>query len=231
MSEKSKFWYLKNVNIFEGMPDSEMDRIARLSSMKTAKKHQIIYFPDEPSSSIFFLKEGYVKISRVSEDGKEIILDIIGPGEVFGEMSLIDEGQSGRNEIAEAVVEVLICAINKRDFEEMVKKNPELNFQITKRIGAKLRKIEERVSEMAFKDVRRRLASFLIRYAEEFGKIQKGVISVKSFLSHQEIAFLIASARQTVTTELNELKSLGIIDFSHKTFIIKNMQKLKQIAK
>lgn len=229
MAEQSKFWYLKNFNLFEGMPEVEMKKVEQMSSMSQVKKHQPIYFPDEPSRSIFFLKEGHVKISRLSEDGKELILDIIGPGEIFGELSLVEGG--GRNEIAEALDVVIVCAMNKADFESILKSNPELNFEVTKRMGLRLRKIEERVTDLVFKDVGGRVTSFLVRYAEEFGKIKGGVVKVHSFLSHQEIAFLTGCSRQTVTTILNDLKDQNLIDISHRTLVIQDLDALKRTAR
>lgn len=230
MPEKSKFWYLKHLNIFEGMPEEEIIKVGDMSSMSTAKKHQIIFFPDQPSQSIFFLKEGHVKISRISEDGKEVILDVIGPGELFGELSLVEEGER-RTEIAEALDEAVICAIDKRDFEGLLKRSPELNLEVTKRFGLRLRRFQERVSDLVFKDVKKRIASFVVRYAEEFGKMKKGVVTISPFLSHQEIAFLTASARQTVTTTLNEMKAEGVIDFSRKSLTINDFAKLQKIAR
>lgn len=230
MAEHTKFWYLKNFNIFEGMDDPTMKRVDEMTSMVKAKSHQPIYFPDAPSSSIFFLKEGHVKISRINAEGKELILDVMGPGEIFGELSLVDEEEKP-SEIAQALDDALICAMKNSDFEALLKSNPDLNFQITKRIGLRLRRIEERVSELIFKDVRKRIASFLVRYAEEFGKIKKGVVTVKTHLSHQEIALLTGSARQTVTTTLNEFRALDLIDFSRKGITIKEFEKLRQLAR
>jgi len=230
MQEKSKFWYLKHFNIFEGLPQEEMMKVGEMSSISSVKKRQIIFFPEESSQSIFFLKEGHVKISRISEDGKEVILDVIGPGELFGELSLVEEGER-QAEIAEALDEAVICAVDKRDFEGLLRRSPELNLEITKRIGLRLRKFHERVSDLVFKDVKKRIASFLVRYAEGFGKMKKGIVTIQPFLSHQEIAFLTASARQTVTTTLNELKAEGIIDFSRKTLTINDLSKLQKIAR
>ncbi|MDI6803181.1 MAG: cyclic nucleotide-binding domain-containing protein [Bacteroidota bacterium] len=98
MSEKTKFWYLKNFNLCERLSDEEMQKIEKMVAMNNFKKSHPIYFPEQPSTNIFFLKEGHVKISRLHEDGREIILDVLGPGEIFGELSLIDD--EGRKEIA-----------------------------------------------------------------------------------------------------------------------------------
>ncbi|MBI3193593.1 MAG: Crp/Fnr family transcriptional regulator [Ignavibacteriae bacterium] len=228
MAEKSKFWYLKGFNIFEGMEESQMKKVEKMTAMSQINKHRPIYFPEQPSTTIYFLKEGHVKLSRLHEDGREVILDVLGPGELFGELSIVDD--EGRKEIAEALDNVLVCTISKADFEELINYNPSMNLQLTKWIGLRLRKFEEKVSELAFKDVTKRIISFLVRYAESFGKIKSGVVSVKSFLSQEEIAHLTAASRQTVTTVLNDLKSQGLIDFSRKDFIIKNFDKLRQLS-
>jgi len=135
------------------MDESLVQSIDKMSSMSTVKKHQPIYFGDEPSRSILFLKDGHVKISRISQDGKEVITDVIGPGEIFGELSLVDEGED-RNEIAEALDDALVCAMDAANFQRIMKNSPELNFEVTKKIGLRLRKVQKRVSDMIFKDVK-----------------------------------------------------------------------------
>ena len=230
MAEQTKFWYLNHFNLFDGLDEDAKMELNRISSMSEVRQHQPIYLPDEPSHSIFLLKKGHVKISRLSAEGKEVILEVIGQGEVFGELSLLEAG-SQRSEIAQALDDVVICAVNQEDFERLMMKNPELNFRVTKRIGLRMKKFEERVTDLVFKDVRKRIASFLVGYAEEFGRIKQGVVTIKMHLSHQEIAFLTGSARQTVTTTLNEFRDSDLIDFSRKEISIKQFEKLKLIAR
>ncbi len=229
MDRQSKFWYLKHVNIFEGMDDASMEKVNQMSSMSSVRSHQPLYFPDEPTQAIFFLKEGHVKISQLAEDGKEIILDVLGPGEIFGELSFSGSGDAS-GELAQALDDAVICTMKKDDFESLLKMKPELNFEVTKRIGLRLRRFQERISEMVFKDVRKRIAAFLVRYAEEFGKMKGGVVTIKMHLSHQEIALLVGAARQTVTTTLNEFRSKGLIDFSRQGFVIKQLSALQKLS-
>lgn len=229
MDRQSKFWYLKHINIFEGMDDASMEKVNQMSSMSSVRSHQPLYFPDEPTQAIFFLKEGHVKISQLAEDGKEIILDVLGPGEIFGELSFSGSGDAS-GELAQALDDAVICTMKKDDFESLLKMKPELNFEVTKRIGLRLRRFQERISEMVFKDVRKRIAAFLVRYAEEFGKMKGGVVTIKMHLSHQEIALLVGAARQTVTTTLNEFRSKGLIDFSRQGFVIKQLSALQKLS-
>ena len=226
---RSKFWYLKHFNIFEGMDEASMEQVNQMSSMSRVQSQQPLYFPDEPTQAIFFLKEGHVKISRIAEDGKEMILDVLGPGEIFGELSFSGSGETS-GELAQALDDAVICTMKKEDFESLLKMKPELNFEVTKRIGLRLRRFQERISEMVFKDVRKRIAAFLVRYAEEFGKIKGGVVTIKMHLSHQEIALLVGAARQTVTTTLNEFRSKGLIDFSRQGFVIKHLPELQKLS-
>jgi CRP-like cAMP-binding protein len=229
MADKSKLWYLENFNIFTTLKQDSMMELNKLVSEKEINKNQPIYFPNEPSSSIFFLKKGRVKISRYSDDGKEIIMAFIKPGEVFGEMAFL--GENERTDIAITVEPSYICAINKNDFAEFVERNPTLNLKLTRIIGLKLKSYSERIEDLVFKDARQRVISFLIKLAEENGKKIGEQTFVKPFLKHQDIADLTACARQTVNDVLTDLREKQIIDFDRKKLIINDERKLSSMMK
>lgn len=229
MAEKSKLWYLENFNLFTSLKQESMMELNKLVQEKEIGKNQPIYFPNEPSSSIFFLKTGRVKISRYSNDGKEMIMAFINPGEVFGEMAYLGEGE--RTDIAITVEPSYICAINKNDFAGFVEKNPALNLKLTRIIGLKLKSYSERIEDLVFKDAKQRVISFLIKLAEDNGKKVGDQIFVKPFLKHQDIADLTACARQTVNDVLTDLREKGIIDFDRKKLIINAQAELKALLK
>lgn len=208
-----------------------MQHINEMASMTSVRPNQPIAFPDEISKNIYLLKKGHVKISRIDEEGREVILEIVGQGEMFGELALLDDEDTGTTtDVVQALDEVLICAIRRETFEMMMRGNPELTFRITKRIGLRLRRFEERVTNLVFKDVRQRVVSFLLRYAEDFGKVRGGVVNIPMHLSHHEIALLTGSARQTVTTILNQLRADGLIDFSRSGMKLIDMSGLERVA-
>jgi CRP-like cAMP-binding protein len=206
-----------------------MMELNKLAQEKEIGKNQPIYFPKEPSSSIFFLKTGRVKISRYSDDGKEIIMAFINPGEVFGEMSYFGEGE--RTDIAISVDPSYICAINKDEFARFIERNPTLNLKLTKIFGLKLKSYSERIEDLVFKDAKQRVISFLVKLSEENGKQVGGQIFVKPFLKHQDIADLTACARQTVNVVLTDLREKNIIDFDRKKLIVNDTSKLKSFLK
>lgn len=195
------------------------------STMKHPEKNQYIYFPEDPSKMLYFLKMGRVKIGSVSPDGKEIIKAILHPGEVFGELSVT--GEDKRTDFAQALDgDVIICAMGVADMMEMMEMNPALSLRITKLIGFRLKKIERRLEALVFKDTKDRIIDFLREIAEEKGKRIGDQIFIKLKLTHQDIGNLTGTARQTVTSILNDLKNEGKISFDRSTIIINDIKKL-----
>ncbi|MDH7603701.1 MAG: Crp/Fnr family transcriptional regulator [Melioribacter sp.] len=192
------------------------------------KGNEPIYFADEPSKTIYFLKTGRVKITKYLSDGSEKIIAIINPGEIFGEMAYLDEGK--RTDYAVTLEPSLICAINKNDLAKFIEQNPELNIRLNKILGLKLRSFSERIEDLIFKDADQRIASFLVRYIEKNGKKIGDKIFVKPFLKHKDIGELTACSRQTVNYFLTNLRKKGIIDFDRNKLIVNNLDELKKIV-
>ncbi|MFQ6614600.1 MAG: Crp/Fnr family transcriptional regulator [Fidelibacterota bacterium] len=220
MSEQTKLWYLQNFNLLEGMKPEMMKEMNEKTKMSRSGKKEIIYFPDEPSDTIYFLKEGKIKISRVTEDGRSMTLQLLGPGEIFGESALL--GQDTHENIAEVVEDALICSINKELFQELLAANPALTLSINKFIGFRLRRIESHIEDLVFKNAGDRIESFLKRYVKTFGKKMIDGWRVRPFLTHQEIAELTATARQTVNTVLNDLVQKEKVSYSRRFFQVKD---------
>ncbi len=227
MADKTKLWYLENFNLFNGLNENSKMELNKISSMKELAKEQPIYFAAEPSKSIFFLKTGRVKIVKYSSDGKENILTLINPGEIFGEMAYLEEEQ--RTDYAITIEPSLICAINKNDLAEFINKNPGLNLKLTKLIGLKLRSYSERIEDLVFKDANQRIISFILRLAQKSGKEIGGQIFIKPFLKHQDIGEITACSRQTVNYLLTELRNKRIINFDRNKLIILKKSELEEL--
>ncbi|NQV15512.1 Crp/Fnr family transcriptional regulator [bacterium] len=219
MAEKTKLWYLQNFNVLEGMSMGVMKELEKNTSMQNSAKKEIIYFPEEASNTIYFLKVGKIKIYRLSEDGKTTTLHLLGPGEIFGESAIL--GQDTHDNIAEVVEDAVVCAMDKRDFQDLMEKSPQLTLSVNKFIGFRLRKIQAHVEDLVFKNAKQRIKAFLHRYVETFGKKMVDGWMVRPFLTHQEIADLTATARQTVNQVLNELAEEDVIKFSRRYLHLK----------
>lgn len=223
-----KIWYLKQFQFFSGLSDEELSKLENLIRIVRVARKQFLYFPEDPSDSVYLLKEGRVKISKISDDGKEITLAILEPGEIFGELAILDEGP--RQTLAEALDDALIYAINRQDFIGFIETKPDLAFRLTKLIGLRRREIESKIEELVFRDVPSRLATLLIQLASNHGMPDQKGMRLNLKLTHQDLGNLIGSTRETTTTWLNEFRKKGFIDFDRRQIIVCDLKELKEFS-
>jgi len=224
---QSKYWFLKRIKLFSNLNEQEMGKLDRVTKMEEVRRRQPVYLPGDASDTVYLLKVGRVKISRLTEEGKELTLAILEPGEVFGELEVL-EG-SPRDTVAEALEDISVCVMQRQDFEEVLQKNPDLTIKLTKLIGFRLKKIENRIEDLVFKDVPVRLAHLLLNLSEEFGQKVDGEIQLRIRMTHQELANLIGSTRETVSATLNDFKRQGLIRQDRRTIIIRDLDGLSSL--
>ncbi len=227
MAEQSenKYWYLRNHKLFSVLKNSQIEELCIITNYRKAKKNDIIYFADETLKRIYFLKRGRIKIAETDESGNEVIIDILQSGDLFGEISLNSEIKN--TEYAQAMSsEVVICTFKLEDFEALIEKYPSVALKFTKLVGFRFRRLENRYSNLVFKDVKKRLNSFLTDWAMREGKQQGSETILENYLTHQDIANLICSTRQTVTQLLNDYENAGVLRYNRKEIIIPNLKKL-----
>jgi len=226
MDLEKKLWYFNNFNMLSVLSDEEKMQIGKMVVDKETSKKEIVHFSDDSADKIYFLKKGKVKISKYSDEDKEMILSILGPGEIFGEIGVMGEKAYGT--VAEVIEDAIVCSLTIGQFEGMLKKNPAFNFSVTKLIGLRYLKIQSRLESLVFKTAPERIRGFIKEMADQHGKtLANGTeIVVKLKLKHEDIAKLTATTRQSVTTELNNLEKNGIILFDRKRILVKNYSAL-----
>lgn len=232
MEAQTKLWYLENFSMFEVLSGEERKVLGKVAVMRNIPKHQVLYFPADSPDTIYIVKKGKVKISRTSSQGKEVILAILSPGEIFGELAIIGQSQS-REEAAEVIDDAIICIFRINDIKEMMAHNPRFNMEVLKFIGLRLKKVQNRLESLIFKSANERIVSFIKEIADEHGRQIVGASNmreVKLNLTHADIAKLTATSRQTVTTVLNALERKGIITYDRKRINIKNYQALETFS-
>ncbi|MEK7432598.1 MAG: Crp/Fnr family transcriptional regulator [Cyanobacteriota bacterium] len=220
-----KIWYLENLNLFSKMSMKEKMHLDKITVMSETDKFKPIFLPGDKANNIYIIKTGKVKISKLFEDGKQITLSILNPGDIIGEMSLL--GEEEQNTVAEAIENTYLCIIEKNEFENLLLMNPILNLKITKLIGWRLRNIENRIENLIFKDVTSRIIHILLELAKSYRKETPEGIEIDLRLTHEELSQLVALNRQTVTTKLNELKQQGLIEIKRARIILKDIKKLE----
>ncbi len=224
-----KLWYLKEYDFFGELKGEARDYVKAHTSMQHYKAKDYIYLTGA-GYNVYLLKQGEVKISRVRDNGEEIIQDILRPGEIFGCLPMLDQDAGRDREFAQAASQTIVCSIDRRNFELFMDKYPRFNQKLTKWYGLRMRRFEERLNDIIFKDVKKRMAGFLYRYAREFGKVKEGTYEIKPLLTHEEIGLLIGAARQTVTTTLNELREAGFVEPGRKCWKVQRIEELRKMA-
>jgi CRP-like cAMP-binding protein len=225
MQASKPMWYLENIDVSGIFCPTKSANMLDSHAHKKFKKGEYIYLPDEHADRIYFIAEGKIKVGTYSSDGKEITKAILSKGEVFGELSLIGEGK--RRDFSVALEETLACIITVEQMKGLMKDHSGLNLFMMEIMGSRLLKMEKRLESLVFKDSRTRIIEYLHELANDKGQRVGYETLVRGFLTHQEIANLTATSRQTVTTILNELRRDNIITFNRRRLLIRDLDKLK----
>jgi CRP/FNR family transcriptional regulator len=223
-----KYSLFKGFDLFSSMPDEQLADMARVAGLHLIAKGQFAPYADDPTSYAYFVKQGHLKVTRLGEDHKEVILDIVGPGEFIYHLGL-PLGNT-RSEVIEAIDPVKMCVYRRSDFELILNRHESLSRAVQIQIGERQERITTRLIDMVFRDAKQRIACVLLRLADQFGEHKESVIRVSIPLSHQEIAYLTGTSRQSVTSVLNHLRNEGAVDFSRRFYEIHRRDALRIAA-
>jgi CRP-like cAMP-binding protein len=205
----NKLFYLSQISLFEALSIEELEEIAVMTPMTTIERNTIIQTPDTFREGLYMLKEGKLKLYKINPDGKKFIVSILGSGNVFGETDSFSLGT--KDSFIETMNETILCTLGKEQFEKFLAERPHLAVKIMKELSSMLKDRDAMLSQLALNTVRDRILHLLKTLALKFG-IPKGdhhLIDIP--LSHEEIANMIGSTRETVSTVLKELSAEKII--------------------
>lgn len=223
--ENNSLWYLENIdvtNIF--CPNKLLSSLKGDNSMKVAKG-DYIYMSHDKSGSIYFITKGAVKIVSQGEDDKEITKAILEKGEVFGELAIF--GEEHRRDSAIATEDSELCVADVKNLKSMMREHSNISLFFMNLLGSKLLKMEKRLESLVFRDSKTRVMEYLVNLVETKGSRVGFEYVVRGFTTHQEIANLTATSRQTVTTLLNDLRKKNIITFNRKNLLVRDLDLLK----
>ena len=225
-AEKTEF--LRAVPLFGELPEPLLESLAELLVERSFKRGSAIFFEGDPGDALYMIRSGTVKISRVAEDGREKTLAFFGKGEVFGEMALVDGGP--RSAIAQALDDTKLYALLRSDFLSLLAGNVELALGLIKVLSDRLRRTNAQLMDLVFRDVRGRVAHTLLDLAKIHGVPMKGGRMISMKLTHQEIANLVGTARETVSRTFAELQDSGIIRVEGRNIVLLDATQLEGYA-
>ena len=224
MASKSKLWYLNRMDLFRHLNMDAMKLANQISVMTELKKRTSVYLPGDPSDKIYLIKRGVVKISTLTDEGKEIALAYLHPGDVFGELAVVDP--SPRDHYAEIYEDALICIFARNEFLQFMKRYPDLAFEVTKLLGLRVRRLSNRVENLFFKSAHARLAQTLLDLSDEYGIQDAAGVLLTLKLSQQELGSLVGLSRESVNLCLSDFKRQGLVESSGRSLRLLEPEKL-----
>ena len=219
--------FLHSVPVFKDLSDVEFDNLAPYFSIKNYPKNSMIVLEEEYGDTVYFVKEGTIKISRLNDEGKEVILALLGNGEIFGELSALDGEARSANALAQENCQLL--AINKEDFLDILKHNFSVSFNLMCELAKRLRKSDQQIEALSLSDAEHRIGVSLLNLAEDMGVIRKGQVTIQNLPFQQDIANMAGTSRETVSRVLKILENKSMISKVGHTLVIPDYAFFKQI--
>ena len=219
-------WSLKNCNLFERLTPNQLKQLEMTSRFRRFPRNTPVYLPAEESDGVFLLVSGRVKICSFTTEGKQSILTFIEPGELFGELAILEGGQ--REEYAETLEASEIVLIPSDKMQQLLEEIPHVALGITKLIGWRRKRIERRLKYLLFHSNRERLIHLLLELAEQYGKKTEQGVELTIKLSHQDIANVIGGTRETVTVLLGDLKSEELVALGRRKITLLQPERLAE---
>jgi CRP/FNR family cyclic AMP-dependent transcriptional regulator len=219
--------FLKNIPLFEDLAEGDLAVIGGLTITRKYHKDMIIFREAEPGEGFYYVKSGKVKILHTALDGREHIINILGPGEVFAEVLLFQKG--GYPATAVALDDSVIGIIKNSDLEQAVLQYPTIALHLIKVLSQKLLHAQMKIKTLAFSDTYVRTAQNLVNLARQYGKQTERGLEIDIDMTRQELGNLVGTSRETVTRALSSLKKAKIIDLVDHKIIVLQWNRLENL--
>lgn len=228
MKPAPKLFRLAESEIFDSFNAIEIGRLLGILEKHDLPKHHVLFSPGAPSAAIYFIEKGRVRVTKLSPEGKTVILALLGPGDLIGEAAW---GTGEHDSYAETLEDSRVYQISREAFQKYIRENPNFGLRLIEIIGGRLKQAQSRIEDLVFRQVPSRVARLLISLAENHGKVTPRGIRVEFPLTHQEIADLVGSSRVTVTQILNRFRSSHWIAIESKRVTIHDMTALEDMVR
>jgi len=214
---------LRKVPLFGQLAPTDLERVVEISRERTYPRNSVILFEDDPGDALYVVAEGQVKVVLIGEDGREVILSVMGEGEFFGEMALVDDEPRSAHVIA--MEDSTLLVLRREDFQGILTQTPGIALALLRELSRRLRRVDEKVGSLVLLDVNGRVAQLLLDLADEAGSER-----ITRRLTHHTIAQMIGSSRETVSRTMRELVEKGYIEVSRREIVIRDRAALEASA-
>jgi CRP-like cAMP-binding protein len=218
--------FLRNVPIFAELEEKDLLRVVKLGTSQKYKKGNIVVLEQESGAALFVIITGKVKVVRMDEDGREVILSMFGPGEFFGEMSLLDG--LARSASVVATVKSELFMIHRRDFLELLNEFPSVTISLLAELAMRLRKADMQIKSLSLKDAEGRVANVMLILADDVGIFRKGKVEIDELPLQQDIANMAGTSRETVSRMIHLFIEGGEVQIKGNKLIINDYEAFRK---
>jgi CRP/FNR family transcriptional regulator, cyclic AMP receptor protein len=220
---------LASVPLFVGLDDETASALASALTTRAVVRGHVVFQEGEKGDRLFVVLDGKIKISRAAADGRENLLAVLGPGEMFGELSLFDPGP--RTATATAITESTLASLDHDDLRPLLLAQPTVAAQFLRALAERLRRTNEAMADLVFSDVPGRVAKALLDLAERFGDESSDGVLVRHDLTQEELAQLVGASRETVNKALSEFANRGWIRLEGRSVLLLDRARLARRAR
>jgi CRP-like cAMP-binding protein len=214
-------------DLLDELPDGERQRVARLISTAEYPAGYTFFAPDDPADRVYVLRQGRVRLYKLSPEGRALTLMVLEPPALFGDMALADDAR--HDSFAEAMSGCQVGTLDRGSLQGVLRANPSLSLRLMGVMGRRLRAMERKLADIAFKSVPQRLAGVLLSLVAEGESAEDGAPSVLRY-THQQLAEMIGSYRETVTKAIGEFREAGLIRVEEDAISLTDVPRLRQIV-
>lgn len=215
--------YLRAMDLFRDLTPEQIQAIHAVTPMRECERGTMFYRAGDPGERLFLLKQGRVILYRITQEGEKLVVGVIEKGAIFGEMAIA--GQTMEECFAEAFEDSLVCTITREQMEDLLEEYPSIARRLLETLGNRVLHLEERLEQLAYGNVRQRLARFLLAQA---GHAPDGC-HVSGF-THDQIGAMVGATRQTISLELGALASEGLVSVGRRRVHLRSVGALKSLA-
>jgi CRP-like cAMP-binding protein len=225
MTEEMNF--LRNVPIFSELSDQDLEKIVGLGVQKKYRKGSIILLEEETGAALFVIVYGKVKIVRMDDDGREVILSILSDSDFFGEMAILDGLTRSASVVATTKSELFM--IHRKDFISLLNEYPRVAIALLRELTGRLRKANSQIKSLSLKDAAGRVANVILQLADDIGMFRKGRVEIDELPLQQDLANMAGTSRETISRMIHRFIKKGYLQLQGNKLIINDYEGFKNL--
>ncbi|MGE5412067.1 MAG: Crp/Fnr family transcriptional regulator [Clostridiales bacterium] len=218
--------FLLNVPIFADLDAETLEKISNVGKRKFYEKESVILMEEDSGSAFFVIISGKVKVSRTSNDGREVILTILSESDFFGEMAILDGLK--RSASVTAIEDSELFIIQRNDFTNLLRSHPEVSISLLQELTSRLRAADMKIKSLSLKDAEGKVAAVILQIADEIGKIRQGIVEIERLPLQQDLANMAGTSRETISRTIHSFARKGLLELDGSKLRILNYEKFKE---